>query len=295
MDMKNLLNKLKEFLKKNKKLLEKLLILLIVVAAMSVISAVILNLCGVIYFVDGELKINETLTESFRSSVYGWLLIILLQVLVTGLLCFLPGASMTFITIIGNFFKNNLWFAFFVAFLGVMISSLIMYFIGRLGGYRICKKILGKEDSDKAADLLHHHGVVYFPLMMSFPIFPDDALVMIAGALKMPLKWFIPSILFGRSIGIATIIFGFVNILGMLTSPWHWVLFIAGCAIFIVGVFYLAHRLNVYLAKRSRRIAALHGEASLESAKGADGAEEAQSAEKATASQSSESADNSSL
>ena len=45
--------------------------------------------------------------------------------------------------------------------------------------------------------------------MMMFPIFPDDALVMIAGTLKMKLRWFIPSIVIGRGIGIAAIVFGF--------------------------------------------------------------------------------------
>ena len=129
-----------------------------------------------------------------------------------------------------------------------------MYFIGRVGGYKICEKLLGKEDCKKASDLLNHRGVVYFPLMMMFPIFPDDALVMIAGTLKMSMKWFLPSIIFGRGFGVATIIFGFSIIpYDKFTTPWHWILFVTVCIIFLVAIFYAAHKLNVYLEKHSHK------------------------------------------
>jgi uncharacterized membrane protein YdjX (TVP38/TMEM64 family) len=115
--------------------------------------------------------------------------------------------------------------------------------------------VLGEKDCKKASELLNHRGTVFFPLMMLFPMFPDDALVMVAGTLRMSLKWFIPSIIVGRGIGVATIIFGTASVISNdFTSPWQWVLYIGGWAIFIVAVFYAAYRFNKYLDKR--RIAA---------------------------------------
>ena len=82
-------------------------------------------------------------------------------------------------------------------------------------------------------------------------MFPDDALVMIAGTLKMSLKWFIPSIVVCRGIGIATIIFGLGNIpFDQFTTPWHWIIFITLCAVGIIAVFWGANKLSIYLEKR---------------------------------------------
>jgi uncharacterized membrane protein YdjX (TVP38/TMEM64 family) len=159
---------------------------------------------------------------------------------------------MAFIILVQALF-DSLWQSFAVAFTGVMLSSLIMYLTGRFGGYKLCKKILGEKDCQRASELLNNKGAVYFPLMMMFPMFPDDALVMVAGTLKMSLKWFIPSIVVGRGIGVVTIIFGLGNIpYDKFTTLWHWIAFVGVCAVGVVGVFYLAYRFNKYLEKRNK-------------------------------------------
>jgi uncharacterized membrane protein YdjX (TVP38/TMEM64 family) len=127
-----------------------------------------------------------------------------------------------------------------------------MYLTGRFGGYMICTKLLGEEDCKKASKLLNDKGLVFFPLMMLFPIFPDDALVMIAGTLKMSLKWFIPSIVICRGIGIATIIFGLSSVpFELFTTPWHWIGFILAVAALIIGIFFLAFKFNNFLESRN--------------------------------------------
>ena len=134
------------------------------------------------------------------------------------------------------------WEAFILSFTSVMISSAMMYIVGRSGGYKICTHILGAEDCEKSLTLLRNKGTVFFPLMMMFPIFPDDALVMIAGTLKMSLKWFSPSIVIGRGIGISTIIFGLSIVpFDKFTSAWHWIAFVAVCLVLVVLVFIAAN------------------------------------------------------
>lgn len=242
---------MKNFLKKRKKQLINLLILIAVLAVVSVVSMLLLQAFGVIYFDDG-MHLNTEMFDRFKSSWYGWVIIILLQILITGLLCFIPGTSMAFIVLIQSFFEKP-WQAFLLAFIGVMLSSLIMYVIGRVGGYKICAKLLGDEDCQKASELLNHKGVIFFPIMMMFPIFPDDALVMIAGTLKMSLNWFVPSIVLGRGIGIATIVFGLSIVpFDKFTTPWHWIGFVLACAALIALVFFLAAKFNKYMnAKKS--------------------------------------------
>ena len=240
------------FLKAHKSQIIKLAIMFFILIDISVISLLILRAAGVIYYEGNEMRLNEALFDSFRNSWYSSLILIAIEIAITILLSFVPGVSAAFLLLIQAFFEYA-WHAFFVAFAGILLSSFALYFIGRLGGYRICTKLLGAEDCQKATDLLKHKGTVYFPLMMVFPIFPDNALVMIAGTIRMSMKWFIPSIVIGRGIGIATIIFGASIIpYDKFTSPWHWVLLVTACIIFVAGVFYLAFRFNRFLDKRNK-------------------------------------------
>ena len=240
------------FLKKNKKLIVNAIILLMIFLLISLVSLLILWAFDVVYLDDG-IQINIEMFERFRSSWYGNLIILGVQVVLTTLLCFVPGFSMAFIILVQTLYAS-VWQAFFVAFTGVMLSSLIMYLTGRFGGYRLCRRILGDKDCERASELLNHKGAVFFPLMMMLPMFPDDALVMVAGTLRMSLKWFIPSIVFGRGIGVVTIVFGLGTVpYDKFTTPWHWIGFISACAVFLVAVFYSAYRFNKYLEKRNKK------------------------------------------
>ena len=239
---------MKEFFKKHKRL-TKVLIMILVLCLISYLSLLIMYLFGIIYFDDG-IQISLSLFEKFSKTWHGCLIIILAQVIITSLLSFIPGTSMAFIVLLQGLYKNPV-VAFIVAFAGVMASSLMMYIIGRFGGYSVSKKILGEEDCKKASELLNNKGNIFFPMMMMFPIFPDDALIMIAGTLKMSLKWFIPSVIIGRGIGVATIVFGITLVpFDKFTSIWHWILFVIVCLIFMAFVFYMANKFNKYMEKK---------------------------------------------
>ena len=243
-------NKTKNCIVDNRKKIGKIFLMLLSLIALSAVALLVLSAFNIVYYEDG-LQINMQLFEKFQNSWYGWLIIIAVQVVITTLLCFIPGASMAFIILLTAIYENQLT-AFLLAFFGVMLSSLLMYLTGRFGGYAICAKLLGKEDCEKASRLLNHRGVVFFPVMMLFPLFPDDALVMIAGTLKMSLKWFVPSIVGCRSIGIATIVFGLGNIpFDQFTTIWHWAAFILICGAGIISVFWVANKLSLYLERRS--------------------------------------------
>lgn len=241
-----------ELLRKNKKNIISVSLALLVLALISVLSMLILWACGVIYFNDG-MHINVELFNAFKNSWFGWIAIILFQAILTMLLCFIPAFSMACILLVQTLYESP-WEAFFIAFTSVMLTSLVMYLMGRFGGYNLCRKVLGEKDCEKASELLNNKGVVFFPLMMLFPIFPDDALVMIAGTLKMSLKWFVPSIVFGRGIGIATIIFGLGSVpFDKFSNPWHWVCFIAAALLFLAVIFFGAYKLNDYIQKRNKK------------------------------------------
>ena len=253
MNKKTTKEKIKSFFQKNKKALFNLLILIAVFVVLSVVAMLLLVAFNVIYFEDG-MHFNEELFHSFRSAWYGWIVFIVIQTVLSILLCIIPGAALSFVFLSQAIYPVA-WQAFLLSFSSVVISSTIMYLIGRFGGYKICAKFLGDEDCAKALGLLRDKGTVFFPFMMIFPIFPDDALVMIAGTLKMSLKWFIPSIIIGRGIGIATIIFGISFVpFDRFTTAWHWIGFVLACIAFVALVFFMAYKFNRMMeTKRSKR------------------------------------------
>ena len=239
---------MKNFFVRNKKALIYLALMLAFIVTLSIVSVFVLRAIGIIYVDGEEITFNVDLFDDFKSSWYGWIIFILLQTVLSMLLCIVPGASMAFIMLSKSLYSVP-WQAFLLSFVSVMIASMVMYSVGRFGGYKICAFLLGEEDCEKSLGLLRNKGTVFFPLMMMFPIFPDDALVMIAGTTKMSLKWFIPSIVFGRGIGIATIVFG-ISLTKYLTTPWLKVLFVAGIVLFVFLVFYFANKFSKYLARK---------------------------------------------
>lgn len=256
---------MKAFLKKYEKII-KILLMLLIFVLISAITTVILSLFGIIYFTADGMQINVELFDAFKTTWYGCIFIILIQVVITSLLSFVPGASMAFILLLQALYDNPV-LAFIVATSGVFLSSFMLYVLGRFGGYNLAKRLLGEKDCEKASDLLNNKGLIFFPVMMLFPMFPDDALVMVAGTLKMSLKWFIPSIIVGRGIGVATIIFGLSFVpFDKFTTPWHWIIFVLLCAIGIVTVFFLASRLNKYLEKKKNIKAAAEALEAVEAA-----------------------------
>lgn len=244
------LHTLIKFQKKHLQLLLKGLLLVGILVGVSLLSLLILSLFGIVSYNDG-LQLNMHLFDAFINAWYGWIIVILLQILFTSLLSVIPGISMAFILLLKTMYAKS-WQSFLVAFIGVMLTSFFLYVLGRFGGYAICKKLLGEEDCEKSLELLNK-GVIFFPAMMMFPVFPDDALVMIAGTMKMKMAWFLPSIILGRGIGIATIVFGLDLVpFDKFTSIWHWVLFIALCAVLIAAVFFCAFRFNKYLENKKK-------------------------------------------
>ena len=221
-----------------------------IVLLVSLATFGILLLTGVMEYNADGIAFNMELFRVYQGSVIGTIGIVLILSILTILLCFIPGLSMAFVLLVNSLYENP-FAAFGISFARVMVTSTMLYLLGRFGGYNFCKKLLGESDTEKALGLLRDNGTVYFPLMMMFPIFPDDALTMVAGTIKMKLAWFIPSVIVGRGVGTATIIFGIEYLLpdkGSVSYYYDWFILATVVAFALVCVFYLANKLNKMMA-----------------------------------------------
>ena len=235
---------MKKINEKKKKLIINILLILGVLIVTSILSIIILNAFNILSFHGNGITFNEKYFEAFKNSWYGWLIFVLAQTILTILLSAVPGVSMALIlvciTLYGSTFQ-----AFSISFASILLSSAAMYGLGRWGGYRFCVRVLGKEDCDKSLELLNRKGIVYFPLMMMFPLFPDDALVMLAGTIKMKLKYFIPSIIFARGIGLASIVFGVTLVpFNEFDHIYDWLVFLTVCIFWLNIIFNIAKRID---------------------------------------------------
>lgn len=240
---------MKRLTQKQKKWIRQGILILSVLVATAAVSFGILSLFDILSY-DGGLVFNIDMFTSFRDAWYGWIIMIALQIALTILLCILPGISMAFIVLCTSLYSEP-WEAFLICFISVMIASFVMYLLGRFGGYKVCVKMLGEEDCEKAINLLEVKSKVYFPLMMLFPAFPDEALTMLAGTLKMKLSWFIPAVVIGRGIGIFSIVYGISLVpFESFTTLYDWLVFITVCAFWLVIIFYLANKLSIRLENK---------------------------------------------
>lgn len=247
--MKTFINKIKE----KKDIILKFTALILIIVALSCAALAILSSTGIISYGGDGFYFDSHLFDSFKGKWYGVLVFVLLQTVFSILLCAIPGVAMALVALSQVIYPVN-WQAFLLSFVSVLISSTVLYIIGRCGGYAICTKLLGKEDAEKSLTLLRTRGTVYFPLMMLFPIFPDDALVMIAGTIRMKLSWFIPSIVIGRGIGIASVLLT-VNLIPFneFDSLYDWIILITIAFFWIRELFKLANKLDRYLDRKRKK------------------------------------------
>ncbi len=228
----------KNLRKKNtmKKQLIRWIIFALIVVGISGVAYLLCWSCGITNIAGIRSMIDQV-------GVWGWLVFLILQVFVTSLLCFVPATSMTFI--VCSVILFGAWKGFAISSIGVVLSSISMFLIGRFGGEKLAKRLVGEENLKKAQDLVAIKSKIYLPLMFVLPLFPDDALCMVAGMTKMKWWHFLLIVIFCRTIGVAVVCF-----LGSDFIKWNelsvidWFVFISVCIIDILLIVHFANKLE---------------------------------------------------
>ena len=186
-----------------------------------------------------------------KCGAWGWVAFIALFTISSTLLCFVPGTSATFIAV--SILLFGAWQGFIISTVSVFLASSLMFLIGNTLGEQVAGKIVGKDSLQKAQNLLDMKSKMLLPLMFLFPVFPDDALCMVAGMTKMKYWYFAIVALIFRTIGIATICFlgsGFINWAAL--SLVDWFVLINVCAFDIFFIFKYQSKIeNFILHKRA--------------------------------------------
>ncbi len=142
-----------------------------------------------------------------------------------------------------------------VATAGVIVGSVICYFIGKFFGKRAVVWIAGKETTEKYCSYLSKRGKVLFVLMQILPFFPDDILCMVVGLTGMNFWFFLGTIVIVRPFIIAAYCY-----LGSGTvipfSGWGiavWIAIFAVCIVLAVLSFKYQDRVEKWLVSKFTR------------------------------------------
>lgn len=246
-------------LSENTKKIIKVLIAILGLALLSVSIYLILYACG--------LTDKETITAWLSKwGELSWVVFILVRVGCTIFLSFVPACSMAFdaiaIMLFGGVMHYEPWKVFIICFVSVIVASCIMDVIGRFGGSRAIIKLVGKKDYDSALELVQEKGIVYVPVMYLLPVFPDDAICLVAGATKIRFWIHFLYIFLFRGIGCATVVFGVAVIpegVRTFTSKnlWDYVEVLTIIVFWVFMIFKLAGIVDRWLTKKLKERRAL--------------------------------------
>ncbi len=209
----------------------RLLLVAVVLATILICGYFILKATGLWEKVNSVDKIRNIVQ---RGGAFSSIVFLLFQILQTTVLQ-IPAI---FVTIAGAVIFGR-WHAFFLSYLGVMIGSIIMFWIGRKAGRKFLYWLAGEESAEKWIKRMSNGKYLFF-LMMVFPMFPDDILCVIAGMTNMSFSFFFWTNMLARGIGIAcTVFFGSGAII-----PFHgWGLIVWAVIIIVIALlFYLSVR-----------------------------------------------------
>ena len=174
----------------------KLCITLLVIGILVVVAYMVCYLNGWLKYFENADTIKNIILDSGMWGIIVFLLIQIFQVVIS----FIPSMVTT---LVGVAIYGPL-VASLVSTVGILLGSILSFFIGRIFGRKVVVWIAGEEQTKKYCDLLNKKGKFLLVLMFLFPVFPDDLLCLVAGITTMSFRFFFIASLITRPVSIFT-------------------------------------------------------------------------------------------
>lgn len=221
---------MKEFIKKYKSSIIKTIIVIAVLVAIAVGVYFILRACG---FTKAEDYI--ALKNKFGDSVVFWLIVGLLEIIQV---IFVPLTNQIITVPVAMVFNDELWKVWLTAWISIWLATLILYWIGRVGGPKLLKWILNDQEQVEKCTNFLNRGWIFYPIGMLLPL-PDDVITTLAGTAKMNFFFVAICSFFTRALDTAFSVFlyGYA-----VRHPWLWIVIVVGTIGLFVLTFFLWKR-----------------------------------------------------
>ena len=208
----------------------KLLLTAFVIAAVLLVALYVLQVTGIW----DKIESIETLRKIIDSAgIWAPLVFIVMQALQVFLLP-LPGV----LTVgVGVALFGELETCLY-SYIGILLGSVIAFWIGRVIGYRAAAWLVGKESLDKWLDKVKGKDRTILTAMFILPLFPDDILCFVTGLSTMSWRYFIVMQLIARAISVVATSYSLGGSIIPYTTWWGiliWILI--GIAIIVLFIF----------------------------------------------------------
>ncbi len=221
---------------KNNETIFKLFVVVSVLVVGVYFCYLVINKFGLFDKIDSFRDIKSLILKHREQGIIIFAIINFLQV------TFVPLPSS--VTILAGTAIFGPFWAFVFASVGVLLGSILAFFIGRLCSKPILYWIFGKNKVEKYENLLSGRTRLILFLTLFLPLFPDDLICMLAGITDIKFKDFFLIALFARSFGIACLCyFGSGKIIPFNTG-WGIGLWIG------IGIIVITSAIIIYLKRK---------------------------------------------
>ena len=183
------------FLVLQKEVFSKFIFSIIALAAFFLILFLILDRIGFLKKIESVDSLRQYIESTGSFSIIVFIIIQFLQVVLIPI----PG-SVT--TLAGAIMFGSVWGAIY-SYIGIVLGSIVAFFIGRVFGYKLVKWIVGEEQLKKGLKLVEGKDKIMFTMIFLLPFFPDDIICFVAGLTQMSSLSFIIIIAITRIVTIA--------------------------------------------------------------------------------------------
>lgn len=140
------------------------------------------------------------------------------------------------VTTVAGSYLFGPWMTVLLSLIAIIPASLTAFMLGRWLGKPFVSWMIGKETMDKYLGKTEGKERTVFFTMFLLPLFPDDALCMIAGITRMSLKYFLITQLITRPIGVIATVFLMSGVIIPFDQWWGIALYILAFAGIVTAI-----------------------------------------------------------
>lgn len=235
------------FFRKKTELVYKILYLTVIIISLTSIFLFLLKKWGILDKVDS--------IEDFRAYVATFKNVVLIFIILQfSQVVFLPIPS--FITVgAGVLLFGPFWGAIY-SLIGIILGSIVAYFIGRVFGVKVASWLVGKNNLNKGLKVIEGKDKIILTFMFLFPFFPDDILCFVAGISSIKPTFFIIMIFATRIISIFVSTYSMNNSLIPYDTWWGiilWILFTIFTVFMTVFIYKKGDKIERFFKKNKNK------------------------------------------
>lgn len=172
----------------------KLCLITVVLISVCVLALYFLKVSGFLNKIDSVEALRKYVESYGKNAVLIFIILQFLQVVVLPIPAVITVAAGV---LLFGAFKSAVY-----SCIGIIVGSLVAFFIGKVFGYKVAKWLVGKENLDKWLNVIKGKDKIILTFMFLFPFFPDDVLCFVAGITTMSPFFFIIMIFITRIISV---------------------------------------------------------------------------------------------